>query len=254
MAIPSKQIGGSVNYNLLWQISKQLERLIEVRSNVTTSTTSTSTSTSSSTTTTTTTLDPNLIPIGTQIWTTRNLEVETYRDGTPIPQVTNQTQWNSLTTGAWCYYANNTANGVIYGKLYNWYAVAGIDGSGTPRILAPVGYHIPTNEEWTTLVTYLGGAAVAGGKMKSTGTSLWDTPNYNATNSSGFTALPGGARAFSGSTTFYGIRNYAHFWTSSAGVNPATGSMRYLAWSSENVAPVESVNVLFGASLRLIKD
>ena len=196
----------------------------------------------------------SLVTIGTQIWTTTNLDVETYRDGTPIPQVTNQTTWNSLTTGAWCYYANSTANGIVYGKLYNWYAVAGIDGSGIPRVLAPVGYHTPTNAEWETLVTYLGGTAIAGGKMKSTGTSLWNSPNLGATNSSGFTGLPGGTRAFSGSTTFYGIRNYAQFWTSSAGVNPSTGSMRYLAWSSANISSVESVNVLYGASVRLIKD
>ena len=87
--------------------------------------------------------------IGTQIWTNRNLDVETYRDGTPIPQVTDPTAWEALTTGAWCYYANNTANGIIYGKLYNWFAV------NDSRGLAPSGWHVPTRDEWFVLINYL---------------------------------------------------------------------------------------------------
>lgn len=135
------------------------------------------------------------VTIGTQVWTTKNLDVSTYRDGTVIPQVTDQTQWDALKTGAWCYYNNSTANGGTYGKLYNWYAVAGIHDTdpNTPnKTLAPAGYHIPTDAEWTTLTTFLGGENVAGGKMKVT--TLWQSPNAGATNSSGFTGLPGGYR------------------------------------------------------------
>ena len=102
------------------------------------------------------------VKIGIQTWTTKNLDVATYRNGDPIPQVQDATAWAILTTGAWCYYQNNTENGTNYGKLYNWYAV------NDSRGLAPNGFHIPTDAEWTTLSTLLGGEAVAGGKMKTT--------------------------------------------------------------------------------------
>lgn len=100
------------------------------------------------------------ITIGTQIWSNTNLDVTTYRDGTPIPQVTDPTAWVNLTTGAWCYYNNDPANGAIYGKLYNWYAVAGIHDAASlndPSLrkqLAPQGWHIPTDAEWTTLTDF----------------------------------------------------------------------------------------------------
>jgi len=188
--------------------------------------------------------------IGTQIWTNINLDVETYRDGTPIPEVTDPTAWAALTTGAWCYYANNTANGVIYGKLYNWYAVAGIDGSGTPRILAPLGYHVPTDAEWTILTTYLGGLSVAGGKMKSTGTSLWASFNVEATNESGFTGLPGGRRYNDG--TFNGIGNFGFWWSSSEAAAP-NAWFRGLYYYSGN-ADRNNTNKKYGFSVRLIKD
>jgi len=128
------------------------------------------------------------VQIGNQTWTLKNLDVSTYRNGDPIPQVQDNTAWANLSTGAWCYYLNNTANGTIYGKLYNWYAV------NDPRGLAPNGYHIPTDAEWTTLTTYLGGSTLAGGKMKEAGSSHWLSPNTGATNSSGFKGLPGGFR------------------------------------------------------------
>jgi uncharacterized protein (TIGR02145 family) len=124
--------------------------------------------------------------IGSQVWTTTNLDVTTYRNGDVIPQVTDPTAFWALTTGAWCYHNNNSANGAVYGKLYNWYAV------NDPRGLAPTGWHIPSDAEWTTLTTTLGGTASAGGAMKEVGTAHWLSPNTGATNSSGFTALPGG--------------------------------------------------------------
>lgn len=104
------------------------------------------------------TIIPQEILIGNQTWTKKNLDVATYRNGDAIPQVQDST-WETLTTGAWCYYENNTDNGTTYGKLYNWYAV------NDPRGLAPNGYHIPTDAEWTTLSTYLGGDSIAGNKM-----------------------------------------------------------------------------------------
>ena len=159
------------------------------------------------------------VTIGTQIWSNTNLDVTTYSDGTPIPQVTDPTQWANLTTGAWCYYNNDPANGTIYGKLYNWYAVAGIydaASAANPSLrkqLAPQGWHIPSDAEWTTLTDFLGGLSVAGGKMKSTGTSLWQSPNTAATNESGFTGLPGGFRYHLGSFNYIG--NVGVWWSSS---------------------------------------
>ena len=125
------------------------------------------------------------IKIGNQTWTTKNLDVTTYRNGDKIPQVKNKKKWAKLKTGAWCYYENKTAKGTTYGKLYNWYAV------NDPRGLAPKGYHIPTDAEWTILTDYLGGDTIAGTKMKST--SGWDN-NGNGSNTSGFAGLPGGYR------------------------------------------------------------
>jgi uncharacterized protein (TIGR02145 family) len=132
------------------------------------------------------------VTICNQTWTKSNLNVSHYRNGDVIPQVTDPTQWANLTTGAWCYYNNDSANGTIYGKMYNWYAV------NDPRGLAPQGWHVPTNAEWTTLTTCLGGVSVAGGEMKSTDTTLWQSPNTGATNSSRFTGLPGGQRNYFG--------------------------------------------------------
>ena len=198
---------------------------------------------------------PN-VTIGTQIWSTTNLDVTTYRDGTPIPQVTDPTAWAGLTTGAWCYYANNTANGTTYGKLYNWHAVRGIHDNdpNTPnKILAPLGWHVPSNSEWNTLINYLdpnanGGIAtpnLAGDKMKSTGTTLWTSPNTGATNSSGFTGFPGGLRSYDG--TFLSIGNVGGWWCSddawTRDINYNSGSA-YLNTYGQEV----------GFSVRCVKD
>lgn len=194
------------------------------------------------------------VTIGTQIWQTTNLNVTTYRDGTPIPEVTDPTQWGTLTTGAWCYYNNTTANGTTYGKLYNWYAVEGIhdtDPNTSNKILAPTGYHIPTNEEWTTLTTFLGGETIAGGKMKSIGTTLWNSPNTNATNSSGFTGLPGGYRY----NNVYPSNNvgYNGFWWSSSEGSTTIALHRSLAYSNSGFGSSTNPKV-HGFSVRCISD
>jgi uncharacterized protein (TIGR02145 family) len=144
-----------------------------------------------------------MVQIGTQIWTTKNLDVTTYRNGDVIPQVTSPAQWVELTTGAWCYYENKSENGTTYGKLYNWFAVK--DSRG----LAPTGYHIPTAAEWTILINFLGGETEAGIKMKSA--SGW-TGNGNGNNSSGFTSLPGGSLATNGK--FFDIGSLGYWWSS----------------------------------------
>lgn len=182
--------------------------------------------------------------IGTQVWMQKNLELTTYRNGDVIPQVTDPTAWSNLTTGAWCYYNNDSANGVIYGKLYNWYAVT--DSRG----LAPVGWHVSTDAEWTTLTNYLGGLTIAGGAMKETGTTHWLSPNTGATNSSGFTGLPGGNIHYNG--TIYGIGSYGYWWSSSAGITTNANTLSYNN-SSANIGIVNNYKTS-GFSVRCLKD
>ena len=149
------------------------------------------------------------ITIGTQVWKTRNLDVTTYSNGDVIPQVSDATQWTSITTGAWCYINNDPSTAVIYGKLYNWYAV------NDPRGLAPNGWHVPNEQEWTILSNFLGGSTIAGGKMKEAGLSHWNSPNIGATNSSGFTGLPAPSRNGSTDAYFGIIGSECCFWSSS---------------------------------------
>jgi uncharacterized protein (TIGR02145 family) len=205
------------------------------------------------------------IQIGSQIWSSKNLDVTTYRDGTPIPQVTDPTQWANLTTGAWCYYNNDSANGTVYGKLYNWYAVAGIhdnDPNTSNKILAPLGWHIPSNSEWTTLSTYLGGDSVAGGKMKETSSSQTDTYSWyydsGATNLSGFSAKPASWRYTESSGTYFG-GNYpikmSALWWSSSEFGSGMASLRNIQASSNSLnIQVFSHVKSNGLSVRCIKD
>ncbi|MBM2816457.1 MAG: hypothetical protein HW421_3219 [Ignavibacteria bacterium] len=137
-------------------------------------------------TTNPTPVDSTTVTIGSQVWMKKNLDVAYYSNGDKIPQITDSAQWLNLKTGAWCYYGNDLANGAVYGRLYNWYAV------NDPRGLAPTGWHVASDSEWTTLTVFLGGENVAGGKLIEEGTIHWQSPNSEGTNKSGFTALPGG--------------------------------------------------------------
>jgi len=128
------------------------------------------------------------VKIGKQIWMVGNLQVTHYNNGDVIPNVTDQTAWNGLTTGALCAYDNDQNNVKTYGYLYNYYVIS------DPRGICPAGWHVPSLAEWETLSQACGGDAVAGGALKEAGTTHWDAPNTGATNSSGFTALPGGVR------------------------------------------------------------
>ena len=184
------------------------------------------------------------IVIGTQQWMEKNLEVVTYRNGDIIPQVTDPAAWASLTTGAWCYYYNDAEYGAIYGKLYNWYAV------NDPRGLAPQGWHIPTDAEWTILTDKLGGTSVAGGKMKTTGTTSWYSPNTGATNESGFTGLPGGYRYFDGAS--YGL-SYVGFWWSSSEASTTNAWIHNLIFTDDNAGRVYYDKV-YGFSVRCLRD
>jgi uncharacterized protein (TIGR02145 family) len=186
----------------------------------------------------------NVVKIGKQLWTTENLNVSKYRNGDEIPQVQNEAEWATLKTGAWCYYENKDDNGTKYGKLYNWFAV------NDPRGLAPEGFHIPSDKEWKTLTTNLGGDTAAGGKKKETGTALSNSSNQNATNSIGFTALPGGYSDLGGA--FDGIGNDGYWWSSSEN-DMADAWSRILIYS--NVTPKRSsFNKKNGFSVRCLRD
>ncbi len=154
------------------------------------------------------------VTIGAQVWTTQNLSVANYLNGDIIPKVTDSAQWRALTTGAWCWYNNDSATyAATYGRLYNWYAV------NDARGLAPQGWHIPSDAEWNRLIKYLDKNAdttcsqcfqssISGGAMKSV--TGWDAPNKGATNISGFTGLPGGYRGLE----FYWVNSDGMWWSS----------------------------------------
>ncbi len=143
------------------------------------------------------------VTIGDQTWMAENLKSTKYNDGTDITLVTVDTTWGSLTTEGYCWYNNDEANKNLFGALYNWEAV----NSGK---LAPEGYHVPTDAEWTALATFLGGNEVAGGKLKAI--DGWSDPNISADNSTGFTAMPGGYRD-NKSGKFFNNTRYGFWWT-----------------------------------------
>ncbi|MFA5403997.1 MAG: fibrobacter succinogenes major paralogous domain-containing protein [Ignavibacteria bacterium] len=181
------------------------------------------------------------VKIGNQEWMSENLNVEHYRNGDEIPQVQDKEEWDNLTTGAWCYYDNTSENGTTYGKIYNWYAV------NDPRGIAPEGWHVATDEDWTKLTDFLGGAQDAGTKLKSS--TGW-IENYGGNNSSGFTALPGGYRTHDG--YFSNMGKNAIFWTSTE-YNPEQ------AWFRNVIGKIPDVyrpnyGKDFGLSIRCIKD
>lgn len=132
------------------------------------------------------------VTIGTQVWMVENLKTTRFRNGDTIPNIIFDSIWANLTTAAYCKYKNNDSMANIYGLLYNWYAVGDI------RNIAPLGYHVASDAEWTTLTTYLGGENIAGCKLREADTIHWLSPNIGATDEKGFTALPGSYRYYSG--------------------------------------------------------
>ncbi len=186
----------------------------------------------------------NTVKIGTQTWMKENLKVTHYRNGIGIPVVTDGPTWAGLSTGAYCDYNNTPSNSIIYGKLYNWYSI------NDSRNIAPIGWHVPTDAEWTALDNYLGGTSVAD-KLKETGTSHWSSPNTGATNESGFTALPGGTRHSDG--TFNDIRDYGHWWSSTE-YGPSVAWGREMNYNSSIFSSNFYYSKDAGFSVRCIKD
>jgi uncharacterized protein (TIGR02145 family) len=152
------------------------------------------------------------ITIGTQTWMAENLRTTIFRNGDTIPKVIDNTAWQNINSSAYCNgnNLNNDDSITSYGRLYNWFAV------NDNRKLAPKGWHVPSNDEWTTLLNYLGGKDDAGGKLKEAGTTHWLYPNACATNESGFTALPGINRSFDGTFSILYARYWPYWWSSNS--------------------------------------
>jgi len=184
--------------------------------------------------------------IGTQRWMKENLKTTKFNDGTAMLPVTDYSAWLGLTTPAYCWYNNDASTYKdTYGALYNWYAV------NTGK-LCPSGWHVPNINELTTLIEYLGGENVTGGKLKETGTIHWRSPNTGATNSSGFTALPGGSRT-STSLTPFGSVGYTGYWWCSTEVS-FNASWIYALYSDAITISKISDYKLLGLSVRCLKD
>ena len=172
-----------------------------------------------------------VVQIGNQVWMAENLKSTVLNDGTKIPEVTHGNEWCQLISPAYCWYANDSvAYSNPYGPLYNWYTVK------TGK-LCPEGWHVPSNEEWATLVNYVGGVEIAGAKLKEAGSDHWSSPNIGM-NSVGFSALPGGLRygiVHSDSGNFVGVRESGDWWTSSeydGSIGAHDYCMSSLAWIS----------------------
>jgi uncharacterized protein (TIGR02145 family) len=198
----------------------------------------------------------NTIVLGTQEWMQENLRTTQYANGDTIPNVTDGTQWSGLPTGAWCHYNNDSQYETPYGKLYNWYTV---DDS---RNVCPTGWHVPTDAEWKQLEMFLGMSQAdadttgfrgtdEGGKLKEIATTHWNSPNSGATNSSGFTGLPGGRR-YSSDGTFTST-GYNGYWWSATQYSASNGWQRSLYFGK---AEVERNNFAkgYGLSVRCLSD
>ena len=207
----------------------------------------------------------NSLTYGDQVWTVEKAEMVTYRDGTPIPQVTDGTAWSNLTTGAWAYYNNDSTKP----RLYNWYAVMGIHDAEptTPnKEFAPEGWHVPSDAEWTTLENYLiangynyddttEGNKIAKAMASITG---WNTStdtgaignDQSSNNSSGFNAFPEGFRSNNGS--FYNEGYDAFFWSSTE-YNSSFAWGRYLFSNNSNLARDDDYRH-YGFSVRFVRD
>ena len=170
------------------------------------------------------------IKIGSQEWATEDLKVTKFRNGEDIPLVEDNDEWRRMDSAAYCI----TPNGHY---LYNWYAV------NDARGLAPDGFHVPTDDEWSELTESLGGEDIAGNVLK---TQEWD-----GTNSSGFSALPGGYRDSNDGYFYYG-GSYGYWWSSSA--NGAFSAWyRYLNSVNDNVYRSNYYYLRFGFSVRCLK-
>jgi uncharacterized protein (TIGR02145 family) len=184
--------------------------------------------------------------IGTQVWMTWNLKTSRYNDSTVIPLITDNVAWGTLTTPAYCWYKNNGAyNKNTYGTLYNWFAV------NTGK-LCPVGWHVPSEDEWKTLTDYVGGENIASGELKESGTGHWMSPNLGASNDFGFTALPGGYRTGLSAGAFHALGYYGLWWASTEDAMDYARA-RLMTFDASEIAPGVGLKK-DGLSVRCVKD
>ena len=184
-----------------------------------------------------------IVEIGNQVWMAENLRTTRYNDGTPISLVTDNSAWASRTASAYTWYDNGPTD---FGALYNFYTVADTN----TRNVCPIGWHIPSSTEWTTLSAFLGGNSVAGGKMKQSGLEYWASPNTSATNESGFNGLPGGDRA-GHSGGFFGISDFGGWWSFSYGTS---GWVYYYLSYNNALLDTFDADPNRGLSIRCVKD
>jgi uncharacterized protein (TIGR02145 family) len=185
------------------------------------------------------------IQIGTQVWMAENLRTTKYRDNTLIPRITDNTEWKNLTTPGYCWYNNDSLTYKSpYGALYNWYAVS-------TKKLCPTGWHVPNEDDFGIFGLYVGGEEVAGGKMKETGFTHWNSPNTGATDELGITTLPGGFRRYNDGV-FSSIRYYGEYWSSTEYDTEVAGGVE-ISYNSSGVS-VGEPNKKYGFSIRCIKD
>lgn len=198
--------------------------------------------------TTVTDIDGNtydIVEIGDQVWIAENLKTTKFNDGTDIPNVTGTDDWIDLSSPGFCWYNNDeTTYGDTYGALYNYYAVT------DPKGLCPTGYHVASDSEWATLITYVGGEAVAGGKLKEEGTTHWTDPNTGATDEYSFTALPSGRRNNDGN--FFYIMTNGRWWSSTQydNIDAWTRGMAF----DDAAVDRDSRQKTYGLSVRCVKD
>jgi len=183
------------------------------------------------------------VQIGTQVWLVENLKTTKFRNNDPIPNITETLAWGAATTSAYCNLSNDEVNANLFGRLYNWYAV------NDNRNIAPPGWHIPSDAEWATLESFLGGGTVAGGKLKESGSAHWCNQNVGGTNESGFKALPGGTRT---DKLFVTGCQWGTFWSSTE-FDADNSYNRILFDTGTEINRVDN-NKKFGMSVRCIKD
>jgi uncharacterized protein (TIGR02145 family) len=186
----------------------------------------------------------NIITIGSQTWMMENLKTTKFNNGADIPLVEDNAAWSGLVSPGYCSFNNDPDKKNTYGALYNWYAARNCK-------LAPKGWHVATDQEWTALTAYLCGESVAGGKMKEAGPTHWNSPNTGATNETGFTALPGAYRSTDGS--FGSYLGYSGFWWSCAEYNGSFAWLRILDFNSAGVTR-SADSKAFGLSVRCVRN
>jgi uncharacterized protein (TIGR02145 family) len=185
------------------------------------------------------------IKIGGLEWMVENLKTATYNDGTAIPNVTDKTAWANLSSDAYSWYDNDVTNKDVYGGLYNFYAV-------NTKKLCPTGWDMPSSASYNGLVNTLGGKAVAGGRMKEVGTTLWQSPNAGATDESGFSARPAGERYFTGSFAYKG--QFAYWWCSDEKLLSLPAESWFWSATSTNPSSAGATSVYqAGYSVRCIR-